>query len=257
MTRHAEPVLSMPADTAIQTGADAPLDHIMASMRAMRRLSPEPVDPELIEELIRAATFAPSASNAQNYSYVVVTDRAKMGELAQLWRSCHETYQAMAGIIIPEPTDPVGYQRMQRAVAHQADHFADTPVLIAACHRTLDGGKAFVDPRNIVAAVRRIGFRRFYKLARAGGAAKNVDEGASIYPGVQNLLLAARARGLAANVTIWHVFQEADWRDALGVPDDHGIYALIPIGWPTGRFGPVRRRPVDEAIHWNTWGGRR
>ena len=80
-----------------------------------------------------------------------------------------------------------------------------------------------------------------------------LTEAASIYPAVQNLLLAARALGLGANITTWHMFLEHEWKRVLGIPRDVHTYAVIPIGWPKGRFGPVTRRPAAEAIHWNRW----
>jgi nitroreductase len=79
------------------------------------------------------------------------------------------------------------------------------------------------------------------------------SEAASIYPACQNLLLAARARGLAATMTTWHLFAEADVRKILEIPDDVRTYALIPIGWPLGRFGPVTRRAPDEVIRRDHW----
>jgi len=70
---------------------------------------------------------------------------------------------------------------------------------------------------------------------------------------VQNLLLAARSHGLGATLTIWHLFREADFRRLLAVPDEYGLYALVPVGYPMGRFGPVRRRPVADVLHWDRW----
>jgi nitroreductase len=75
----------------------------------------------------------------------------------------------------------------------------------------------------------------------------------SSYPGVQNLLLAARALGLAANITVWHFFAENEFKQVLGVPKHVTIYALVPVGWPAGRFGPVRRRPVADVVRWDRW----
>jgi nitroreductase len=80
-----------------------------------------------------------------------------------------------------------------------------------------------------------------------------LTEAASIYPGVQNLLLAARALGLGANITTWHMFLEHEWKRVLGLPKAWNTYAVIPVGWPRGRFGPVTRRPASEAIHWDRW----
>ena len=80
-----------------------------------------------------------------------------------------------------------------------------------------------------------------------------LTEAASIYPGVENLLLAARALGLGANITTWHMFLEHEWKRELGIPKGVNTYAVIPVGWPRGRFGPVTRRPAREAIHWDRW----
>jgi nitroreductase len=78
-------------------------------------------------------------------------------------------------------------------------------------------------------------------------------EASSIYPAVQNLLLAARAEGLGATLTVWHLFRESAFRSVLGVPKDYGIYALVPMGYPLGKFGPVRRRPIGDVLHWDRW----
>lgn len=247
-------VLSAPKDTTIQTGHDAELWHVMATMRAMRRLKPDPVPTEIITDIVRAATWAPSASNAQHYAFVVVTDRDKMAEIGELWRECQSVYRALQGFLVPGFDDPAS-QRMMDAVRHQADHFDDTPVLIAACHQRMQAEKVFADPRKVRAIAKDMGWANLRRFAGAGTASLNVSECSSIFPAVQNLLLAARGHGLAANLAIWHLFREADFRRVLGIPKTHGIYGLIPVGWPAGNFGPVRRREVDEILHWNTWTG--
>jgi nitroreductase len=81
----------------------------------------------------------------------------------------------------------------------------------------------------------------------------NRSEAASIYPAVQNLLLAARSLGLAATLTTWHLMAEGEVKRVLGIPRKIHTYALIPIGWPMGSFGPVRRHPVDDVIHADRW----
>jgi nitroreductase len=70
---------------------------------------------------------------------------------------------------------------------------------------------------------------------------------------VQNLLLAARELGLAANLTSWHLFLEAEFKRALGIPRSVHTFALIPVGWPMGQFGPTKRRPAAELIHRDRW----
>jgi nitroreductase len=245
--------LSRPPDAAVPVGADAPIIDVMATMRAMRRLSPEPVPREVIERVVRAATWAPSGSDGQHYAFVAVTDRAVMARLAELWREVVDTYATLAGTLVPGLDDD-RHARMADAIRHQADHFAETPVLVAACYRrSTPNPSSLLDVRKGVTLARRLGARRLSKLARAAVTSAGMSEASSIYPAVQNLLLAARAEGLGATLTVWHLFDERRFRDVLGVPADHGIYALIPIGYPLGRFGPVRRRPVDEVLHWDRW----
>src|SRR4051812_39227980 len=94
-------VLSAPADREPPVGDDAPLFDVMATMRAMRRLKPDPVPDELLVKLVEAATWAPSASNAQAYHWVVVTDRAQMARLAEAWRDCVDEYLALMGTDTP------------------------------------------------------------------------------------------------------------------------------------------------------------
>ncbi|MEM9713912.1 MAG: nitroreductase family protein [Actinomycetota bacterium] len=247
-------VLSAPSDVEIRIGADAPLDHVMSTMRAMRRLRTDPVPDELLDDLVRAATWAPSGSDGQHYAFVVVTDREVMAQLGELWRGVVDTYRTLAGTVVPDFTDE-RHGRMEAALRHQAEHFDDTPALIAACYRKdRPSASTLTDVRRNVELVRRLGFGRLRRLAAGLRTGANLGEASSIYPAVQNLLLAARANGLAANVTIWHIFDEPGFRDVLGVPKDHGIYALVPIGWPAGNFGPVRRRPIDEVRHRDRWG---
>ena len=78
--------------------------------------------------------------------------------------------------------------------------------------------------------------------------------GSSIYPAVQNILLAARALGLGATLTTLYLSFEKEAEAALGLPPDWHSYALIPIGYPLGRFGPVRRVALDEVVYADQWG---
>lgn len=245
--------LSRPSDFDAPVGVDAPLLDVMATMRAMRRLKPDPVPREVLTEVVRAATWAPSGSDAQHYGFVVVTDREVMAQLAALWRDCVEVYGELMGTVVPDASDD-RHARMADALVYQAEHFQETPALVAACYRKSGpGARQLLDIRGNVALAQRLGAGRLRRLAAGGRAATNLAEASSIYPAVQNLLLAARAHGLGATLTIWHLFREADFRRVLRVPADHGIYALVPMGYPVGRFGPVRRRPVDEVVHWDRW----
>ncbi|MET9253957.1 nitroreductase family protein [Streptomyces sp. NPDC048182] len=222
----------------------------MSTMRAMRRLKPDPVPDDLIERLIQAAVWGPSGGNMQRYEYVVVTDRAVMAELAPLWRRCVDAYLATTGKHAPEGMDEAAYGRMVAAIEYQRDHFADTPALVLPCYR-------FPEPRldeeGLTASAAALGPEATNRMAQTQVRFQALAEGSCVYPGVQNLLLAARGLGLAANITIWHLMLEDEWKRVLGIPADMHTFAAIPVGWPRGSFGPVRRRPVAEVVHRNRW----
>lgn len=221
----------------------------------MRRLRPDPVPDELVRELIEAAMYAPSAGHQQGQVFIVVTDRARIARLATVWRMVGEMYEGWMGKADPRyGTDPVVI-RTWDAVHYQRDHFHATPVVIVACYdqRTyIRGVKRQIG--DLVAALRKAGPRRATRMLLGGlTAVEERSEAASIYPAIQNLLLAARARGLAATMTTWHLFAEADVKEILEIPNGVRTYALIPIGWPLGRFGPVTRRPPAEVIRRDHW----
>lgn len=245
--------LSQPPGAPVPVGTDAPLLEVMATMRAMRRLSAEPVPRDVVERVVRAATWAPSGSDGQHYAFVAVTDRVVMARLADLWREVVDTYMTLAGTVVPGMDDD-RHVRMADAVRYQAEHFHDTPVVVAACYRRSSPGAAsLLDLRKVSTIARGLGAKRLAQLAAGARAVGGMAEASSIYPATQNLLLAARAEGLGATLTIWHLFRESAFRQVLGVPKEYGIYALVPMGYPLGRFGAVRRRPVDEVLHWERW----
>jgi nitroreductase len=235
-------------DHIVPVGEDAPIMSVMSTMRAMRRLRPDPVPDELLARLVEAATWGPSGSNSQAYQFVVVTDRDVMAELAVLWKRCVDAYLASVGRRVPDAMDADAYERMKDAVRYQRDHFHETPAVIVPCYSfptSFDpaalGGLASLGP----AATARLA-ARLPRFASLGAAS-------SIYPGVQNLLLAARAMGLAATLTIWHLMLEHEWKRVLGIPRQVDTFAVIPVGWPLGRFGPVRRRAGSDVTHWQRW----
>jgi nitroreductase len=245
--------LSRPLGSEIPIGPDSSLMNVMATMRAMRRLKPDPVPDSILTELVRAATWAPSGSDAQHYSFVVVTDRAQMTELAALWRGVVDTYITLMGSLVPG-VDDERHLRMRDALLYQAANFHETPAVIAACYRhSSPSARQLLNLPATASLVKALGATRLRQLAAGARAANGLAEASSIYPAVQNLLLAARAHGLGATLTIWHLFNEAGFRHILGVPKDYGIYALIPLGYPLGNFGPVRRRSTEEILHWQRW----
>lgn len=203
---------------------------VIYNTRAMRRIKPDPVPDELILKLIDAANQAPSGSNAQNARFIAVKDRGVKEQLAELNMRVFQAYISPAGGRPNElPHHPADKRaRMLEAVRWQAEHFAEIPVHIIACLQTGPG------PLRDT----------FSAGAGAGG---------SIWPGVQNLLLAARALGLAATPTTFAIADRAAAKEVLNLPEDIQPFALVPVGWPIGKFGPVSRRPVEEIMRWDRW----
>lgn len=240
--------------TGVPVGDDAPVLEVMRTMRAMRRLAPEPVPEELLERLVEAATWGPSGSNAQAFDFVVVTDRGVMAELAPLWRRCVDSYMTLVGDRRPATMDQARFDALRRAIAYQAEHFAQTPALIVPCYRYPNDPLAVM--RDAAATLRGLEQLGPQGAARLLGRLQRIGlltEASSVYPGVQNLLLTARALGLGANITLWHLFLEHEWKAVLGIPRRVHTFAVIPVGFPLGRFGPVARRDVASAIHRDRW----
>lgn len=216
------------AEAAEELARDArfsmPLAEAMMTQRAIRRLKPDPVDDELVLRLIELAIRAPTGGNAQNWEFVVVRDRAVKHKLARLNRAALKVYGAIGRRLVRD--DPA-MLRIMKAVDWQAAHFEEIPVVVVACLR---GPRLPFPP---VAATSYYG---------------------SIYPSVQNLLLAARAAGLGAaliTLPLWSTFLA---RRELGLPWSVQPCAVVPLGWPKGRYGPTRRRPVGELVHLDRYG---
>jgi nitroreductase len=244
--------MTIAGDIPVPIGTDAPILEVMATMRAMRRLKPDPVPDELLEQLVAAATWAPSASNNQSYSFLVITDRDQIARIAPVWRRIADWY-----IATQQPPGHMSQDKWHRLTAvlrYQADHFEQTPALILACYEISDiYGRLLANWLAVLRATARLGPRHAVALLRNTPRFISAGEAASIYPAVQNLLLAARAHGLGAVITTWHMLFEQEIKHILGIPRQVHVYAIIPIGWPKGRLGPVNRRSAREAIHWDRW----
>lgn len=195
------------------------------TQRAIRRLKPDPVSDELVDKLIEAATKAPSGGDRQPWAFVVVRDatsRAKIGEwYLDAW---NKTYGAIP--VADRAKLPGRMPTVYSAAEHLALHMGEAPVLILACASQLaPPGQAWVTPSHY----------------------------GSIFPAVQNLLLAARGLGLGATLTTLHKIHDAEVKELLGIPDKVETVALIPIGYPEGKYGPTKRRPLDEVTHREHW----
>ena len=199
----------------------------LATTRAIRRYTDAPVTDAQLQQVLFAATRAPSGSNRQPVRFVVLRDSPRARDAQQLIAGSAQAFWA-------DKRRADGYDRGSGADA-------DSPKARTA--RTME---AFVDNFVQVPVVILPCFVR-YRPQWSG-------EGASVYPACQNLLLGARAVGLGGVLTHWHEPVAAGLAELLRLPDDAVIAATITLGHPAGSHGPVRRRPLAEAVFEDTWG---
>ncbi len=192
------------------------------SQRAMRRLKTDPVPDELIWKLLEAAIRAPSGGNRQPWNFLVIRDHETKAKIAEWYL---DAWNKSYGPARDASTANPALAKTLASANHLAHHLADAPVLI-------------------MATIRSIG---------VGG----VLSGASIYPALQNLMLAARGLGLGTTLTTLHRAHESEVKQLLGIPDDVETMALIPVGWPRGKFGAGPRLPAAKVTYWDKWGSTR
>jgi nitroreductase len=215
------------------------LFEIMYSLRSMRRLKRDPVPDELVEKILDAAVRAPSGGNTQPWRFLVVRDPDAKLFIQERYKRGWDRYvvanmKAAAEAAVPlTEQETAARMKMIAAASHLADHLHEAPVLLLVCMlpRTMDLPP---DPESQPPSPAAL-----Y---------------ASVFPAVQNLLLTCRALGLGATLTTLHLLYERTIKERLGIPAEIQTVALIPIGWPVGRFGPVTRAPVETVTYWDAWG---
>ena len=201
--------------------SDISLRDAIYSLRAMRRMKTDPVDEADLRFIVEAATQAASGHNQQSWSFIVVVDpeqRRRIGD-AYLDLAKGSVKTALEGEM-PEADRKV-YDNAWRL----AGRFKDVPALVVCCMQ----GPVPTD--------------RAWQSTWYG----------SIYPAIQNLMLAARSRGLGTVLTTLHLLDEQPFRKILELPDDVVTVAMIPVGYPEGEFGKPLRAPAETFTHWNRW----
>jgi nitroreductase len=206
----------------------------MRTTRAVRRLRPDPVPDDVIQRVIEAATWAPTGANAQPWRVVVVRDAAAKRRLQELYVGPWEKYAAGHRQLLARMADDARakQERMLTSADHLARNLHLAPVILVFCFNPA-----------------------LMAITDANQPRPSVVGGASVYPSVQNALLACRAEGLGCTLTTLLCLREHEVKQLLGIPEDWFTCAFLPIGYPTGRgHGPVSRRPVSAMAFRDRWG---
>ena len=198
---------------------------IQQTMRSMRRLKPDPIPDELIAKILEAGICAPNGGNSQTWRCLVVKDPAIKAAVQPYYKRAYDEVQNPRHDA-QKPKDPGPaldqHMRNEAAIEYLTDHFHEAPVWIVACSKSANSASG--------------------------------SSGASVYPAVQNMLLAARALGLGATLTARHIAFREEVETLLGLPKNVTSFAILPIGYPKGKFGPTRRISLNKVTFLDKWG---
>ena len=203
---------------------------LVGTVRAMRRLKPDPVPMELIWKVLNAGVQAPSGQNTQPWKFVLISEPEKKKWFAERYTAAIESRFGRAASRKDIPPDKIHPQL--KALFYQMDHMHEFPYLLLVCG---ERDWPFKVPQE----------------DRVGLAPPNFG---AVYPCVQNILLACRAVGLGAALTTMHQVFEDELHEYFEIPDTFGVVVTMPIGWPMGKFGSVTRIPAEEKTFLNKWG---
>lgn len=199
------------------------LNEALYTTRAMRRVTPDPIPEDVVVAMMDAAVRAPSGGNTQNWRWMTVTDRTTMQALGELYREAWAELNATFYAGKRDQAEARGDRQTMRVMDSAqwlADNFATVPLVVMPFHR-------------------------------------NDPSGASIYPAVWSLMLAARSHGVGTTLTtVLGMFKAGELFELLGVPTDKGWSnaAAITCGYPLGRWGVAARAPAHEVVYSERWG---
>ncbi len=209
----------------------------LSTTRSVRRFTDEPISDDDIMTCIRAATQGPSGGNIQPWQFLVVKEAATRRALGDVYRRAYDRYEPALLRARPPartPEDEASFQRMRAASRHLAEHLGEAPALVLVLMPNIS-----------------------MTLADAEGPLDVGTPFASVYPAVQNLMLAARGLGIGTTLTtVYRVYQD-EARKVCGIPERYEVVALLPMGRPVRPFRVGRRRPAEQLTHWDRFGARR
>jgi nitroreductase len=192
----------------------------------MRRLKPDPIPEETLKKIVEAGIHAPSGGNRQDWGFILVRDPELKRFIRDRYLGAQKKLQAGRPPLSELPPER---RRAMQAAIHLAEHLHEVPVIVLACSL------------------------KEYPPWTSNQRASVATVHGSIYPAVQNMLLACRALGIGATLTTTHCFFEEELKQKLSVPENMEIAALLPLGFPRGQFGKTTRKPVDEVLYWDRW----
>lgn len=193
----------------------------MSTLRAVRRLRPDPIEDEVIERVLQAACWAPSGGNRQPWRTIVVQDASVKQELADIYLPEWQRYVSGARKRLEGQDEETiaKWERTATAGDYLAEHLHEAPAILVFCANPAE--MAITDAK-------------LDRVSMVGGG--------SVYPAVQNAMLACVAEGLGCTLTTLHCVREDEVKEVLGVPQSWATVALVPIGYPVGKgHGPITR----------------
>ncbi|MEX0942039.1 MAG: nitroreductase family protein [Pseudomonadales bacterium] len=202
-------------------GEEVPLLEGMRTTRGIRRLKPDPVPVELVRKVCDAGTYAPSGGNRQPWFFIAVMDAERRAFIAERYRSAFEAYIGPAIEAAKAPDYPDAKRRNMNAAIYLAEHLHEVPV----------------------------------HLFVAGWTRRGAPQTQALFPAIQNILLACRAVGLGASLTTAHRAYGEEIDEYLGLSEKTPTTALLPIGWPKGKYGRPTRRSIDTCFFVDRYSG--
>jgi nitroreductase len=195
---------------------------VLSTNRTIRRFTDEPIDDAMLTRCLEAATWAPNGANAQAWRFVVLRSPEQRAAVAEAARRALEVIESVYGMSRPDPGDASRFARNNRATYELHDRAEERTSVLFCTY----------------------GYE----------TASEILLGGSIYPALQNFLLAARAQGLGTCVTSWASYGgEEVLREAIGIPKEWLLAGHVVVGWPRGHHGPVRRRPLGDVVDLDHW----
>ncbi len=213
---------------------NADLYETMSTLRAVRKLRPDPIPADVLERVLQAACWAPTGGNMQPWRVIVVADPEVKQGLADIYGPEWEKYSTnfMKRISGLPAEEYAKWERIMVAGDHLADHLAEAPAILMFC----------ANPKMMA-----ITDAKLDRISIVGGG--------SVYPAVQNLMLACVAEGLGCALTTLHCLREGEVKELLDIPDGWATAGMVPIGYPVGKgHGPITRLPPADMAYSDKFG---